>query len=115
MTDEIRVVNPETGGEKGSKPVRFDLLPVEALTEVARHYGVGAAKYEDHNWRRGYAWSLSFAALQRHAWAFWGGEDLDEETQTHHLAAVCFHAMALMTWGFEHPELDDRRPWVDPT
>ncbi len=105
---EIRVVDPETGGEKGSKPARFDLLPGGALAIVAAHYAVGADKYDDHNWRRGYAWSLSFAAMQRHAWAFWSGEDDDPETGTPHMAAVVFHALALLTYMDEGAGRDDR-------
>lgn len=46
--------------------------------------------------------------MQRHAWAFWNGETYDPETGSHHLAAVCFHAMAMMEWTETHPELDDR-------
>lgn len=108
MTDEVRVVNDTTGGEKGSKLERFDLIPTGPLTALARHYGLGSRKYEDRNWERGYDWSLSFAAMQRHAWAFWGGEDLDPETGDSHLAAVAWHAFALMEWATTHPELDDR-------
>lgn len=107
-TTEVRVVDPATGGAKGSKLARFDLLPAEALTLVAEHFGRGAEKYEDRNWERGYKWSLSFAAMQRHAWAFWGGESLDPETQSHHLAAVVFHALALMTYESRDAGTDDR-------
>src|SRR5512146_2965093 len=88
---EVRVVDPNTGGEKGSKLARFDLLPVLPLTELAEHFGRGAKKYADRNWERGYKWSLSFAALMRHAWAFWGGEDIDPETGTPHIIAVAWH------------------------
>lgn len=105
---EVRVTDPTTGGEKGQKLARFDLLPPEALWQVAEHFGRGAEKYDDRNWERGYAYSLSFAAMQRHAWAYWGGEDIDPETGSHHLAAVVFHALAQMTWAKTHPELDDR-------
>lgn len=109
MTDvEIRTVNSLTGGEKGVKPARFDLLPAGPLTAVATHYGIGATKYEDRNWERGYEWSKSFGALMRHAWAFWGGEDLDPETGSPHLAAVVFHALAMLEWASTHPEMDDR-------
>ena len=104
---EIRLVSP-TGGEKGSKLARFDLIPADALRQVAEHYGRGAKKYDDHNWRKGYDWHLSFAAMQRHAWQFWNGEDIDEETDSPHLAAVAFHALSLLTFMAEHPEFDDR-------
>ena len=98
--DEVRVTDPVTGGQKGQKLARFDLIPPFPLTKVAEHYGIGARKYDDRNWEKSYDWGLSFAALMRHAWAFWAGESIDPETQGHHLAAVVFHAFALME--FEH-------------
>lgn len=106
--EEVRVVNEKTGGAKGSKLARFDLIPAEALRKVAVHYGIGAAKYQPWNWRRGYDWSLSLAALERHLNAFKAREDIDEETNSPHMAAVAFHALALLTFMDEHPELDDR-------
>lgn len=107
MTEE-RIVNPDTGGEKGSKLARFDLIPARPLWALARHYGRGAQKYEDRNWERGYKWSLSFAAMMRHAWLFWSGEDYDKETGSHHLVAVAWHAFAILEWVQAHPEMDDR-------
>jgi hypothetical protein len=97
-TGEVRVVDPETGGEKGSKLARFDLIPHEALTALAEHFGRGAEKYEDRNWERGYDWALTFAALNRHLWAWWGGEDLDPETGSPHMAAVAWHAFVALTF-----------------
>lgn len=108
MTNEIRVTNKATGGEKGSKDERYDLLPWQELNEVARLYGKGAEKYAPRNWERGYDWSLSFASLIRHATQFWNGESYDEETGCHHLSSVIFHAFALMQFERTHPELDDR-------
>lgn len=105
---EVRIVNESTGGEKGSKPARFDLLPWEELWEVAELYGAGAEKYAPRNWELGYDWSLSFASLHRHLALFWGGESYDEETKAHHLTSVIFHALALMQFEKTHPELDDR-------
>lgn len=104
---ETRSVS-STGAEKGVKDERHDLIPPEALSILARHYGAGARKYSDHNWRRGYEWSKSYAALQRHATAFWSGEDIDEETGSPHMAAVAFHAFTLLMFMVEHPEFDDR-------
>ena len=106
--EEIRITDPETGGQKGQKLERYDLIPTQPLKEVARHYGIGAQKYEIRNWEKGYQWSLSYAALQRHANAYWGGEDNDQETGSHHLTAVIFHALALLEFKTTHPEKDDR-------
>lgn len=104
---EVRSVSA-TGGEKGTKDERFDLIPPEALAKVARHFGVGARKYAAHNWRRGYEWSKSYAALQRHATQFWAGEDVDAETGSPHMAAVAFHALALLVFMDEQRVFDDR-------
>lgn len=105
---ETRVVDPKTGGAKGSKPEQYALIPVGPLAAVARVYGFGATKYEDRNWERGYAWSLSYSALQRHVNAFWGGQDVDPESGESHLAHAAFHCLAMMEWVKTHPEKDDR-------
>lgn len=104
---EVRTTS-STGGEKGVKLARFDLIPPRPLWMLAEHYGRGASKYDDHQWRRGYEFSKSFAALQRHAWAWWSGEENDPELGSHHLVAVLWHAMALLEFGIEHPAHDDR-------
>lgn len=109
-TGETRYTDPETGGAKGNKLARFDLIPADPLWQVAECYGRGALKYADRNWERGYPWHLSFAAMQRHANLFWAGEDRDPESGSHHLAAVVFHALALIEFGDTHPEKDDRPP-----
>lgn len=113
-TEEVRSVS-STGGAKGTKLARYDLIPVGPLRQVAEHYGKGAAKYADHNWRRGYEWSKSYAALMRHATQFWSGEDVDEETGSHHMAAVAFHALALLEYAETHPDFDDRYEAQRPT
>lgn len=53
MADEVRTTS-STGGEKGQKLERFDLIPPGPLTTLAQLYGKGALKYADHNWARGY-------------------------------------------------------------
>lgn len=117
---EVRQTS-ESGAQKGSKLARYDMIPADALDELARHYGKGAEKYaafdsgdglgKIDNWRRGYDWSLSYAALQRHAWAFWNREDIDEETGSKHLIAAAWHCLTMAHW-MNNPELaqkyDDR-------
>lgn len=105
---ETRVVDTDTGGEKGSKLARFDLIPATPLRLIAEHYGRGAEKYEDRNWELGYVWSLSYAAMMRHINAWWDKEDIDPETGSHHLAAAAWHCLALLEWFETHPEKDDR-------
>lgn len=104
---EVRTES-STGGQKGVKPERMSLIPVEALEIMGRLYGFGEGKYAAHNWRKGYEWSKSYDSLQRHAGAFWRGEDFDEETGLPHLAGVVFHAFTLMIFMEEQPGFDDR-------
>lgn len=106
-SSEVRMVS-STGAEKGSKIERYDLIPAEPLRLLAQHFGQGAKKYADRNWEAGYDWSLSFAALMRHAWAFWGGEDIDAETGTPHIVAAAWHCFALAEYKNTHPEFDNR-------
>lgn len=104
---EVRSVS-STGGEKGVKLARFDLIPPGALEELAKHYGRGARKYDDNNWRRGYEWGKSFAAAMRHMWAFWRGEDIDPETGTPHVIAAAWHMFSLYEFMQEFPQFDTR-------
>ena len=106
-TTEVRTFS-STGGAKGVKIARYDLIPAAPLYELACLYGVGALKYDERNFEAGYEWSKSFGAMQRHAWLFWNGEDIDPETGCHHLASVVWNAMALMLFTQTHTELDDR-------
>jgi hypothetical protein len=106
--EETRVTDDDTGGQKGSKLARFDLISVLAQVEEAKVYGRGAQKYEDNNWRRGYAWSLSYAALLRHLAAFWAGEDRDPETGLLHLAHARWHTGVLIEFMLRELGSDDR-------
>lgn len=65
---------------------RFDLVPFAAIGEIADVLAYGAEKYSANNWCRGTAWSRYYAALCRHLFAWWGGEDRDPETGFSHLA-----------------------------
>ena len=112
MTEEIRSVS-STGGEKGVKLERYDLIPEYPLRTLATLYGRGAEKYDARNWERGYEWSKSYAAMQRHAHAFWDGEDIDAEMDLPHLAAVAWHAFALLEFAKRHPKFDDRPDWSE--
>jgi len=93
---EVRVTDPLTGGEKGTKAEAFGLIPMHPLREVARVYGYGATKYSEQNWRKGYKWTLSVSALFRHITSFLIGESVDPESGIHHLAHATFHLLLLM-------------------
>lgn len=108
-TTEIRIIDPVTGGEKGEKLARFDLLPPEPMWLIAEVFGRGAKKYADRNWEKGYRWGLSVGALQRHLHLWLQGEDTDTETGAHHLAQVAWHAIVLLTFTLRNIGTDDVR------
>ena len=96
-------------GRKDDKgKLRFDLIPVEPLEQLANVYTFGATKYADHNWRKGIVFSRIFGAIMRHMWAFWRGEDNDKESGLSHLAHACWGTMTLMEFMRNRKDLDDR-------
>lgn len=119
MTDYSEYETPvtsSTGGVKNRKLARYDLIPAGPLRRLAEQYGRGAEKYGDRNWEKGYQWSLSYAACQRHLNKFWAGQDWDEEfPDAHHLDAAMFHLMAMREFVDRHPGFDDRPHHTTPT
>ena len=109
LAGETRYTDPATGGQKGEKLARFDLLPPDILWELAEHYGKGARKYADRNMEKGYPWSKSYTACQRHLNAFWNGEDIDAETGSLHLISAAWHCFT-MAWFYRHKVGTDNRP-----
>jgi len=111
--NEVRVRDPRTGGEKGSKPERQDLIPPEPIRELALVYGFGANKYAPDNYRKGYSWRLSIGALLRHFHAWNRGERTDPETGLQHLAHVMWHCICLMEFERLGLGTDDRYSTID--
>ena len=79
------------GGQRhNTGKLQWHLLPLELIEETIRVMMFGATKYEKFNWKRGFDYSSVLDCLQRHIEAFKKGEDIDKESNCHHLAhAVC--------------------------
>jgi hypothetical protein len=88
--------------------LRFDLIPTYPLEWTAEVYTIGSFKYDDNNWRKGMKWGRIFAAMLRHAWAWWRGEDRDPVDKQKHLASVVWCAMTLMEYERTQVGEDDR-------
>lgn len=89
---------------------RYELLPPEFLEAVASILTFGAQKYADRNWERGIKYSRVFGALMRHLWAWWRGNNLDDETGKSHLwHAGCCLAF-LITYETRNMSGFDDRP-----
>lgn len=109
---ETIITDPETGGMKGQKLPQHGAIEPLALLEVAKVAGYGTMKYDRYNYLKGFKWSLSYDALQRHLHLFWSGQDKDEESGLYHLAHACWHCLALISYSLYHLGTDDR--WKPP-
>lgn len=97
------------GDRFNTDKARMDLLPWDALEELAKHYGVGAKKYSDRNWEKGLHWNKGcMASLLRHVAAWSRGEDIDPENGQHHDVAILWNAIALVTFRLRGTGIDDR-------
>lgn len=88
--------------------LRLDLIPPEAMRELAKVLTFGAGKYGDRNWEAGITWGRVYAALQRHLLAWWSREGGDDETGLSHLSHALCCATFLATYEARGKGLDDR-------
>lgn len=109
-TQETRIVDPDTGGEKGQKLCQMGAMDPMSFMEVGKVAGFGATKYARYNFAKGYRWSLSYDAMQRHLMLFWNGEDRDKESGLLHLAHAAWHCLTLITFYLRNKGTDDRFP-----
>lgn len=97
------------GGRKDDAgKARYDLIPPEALEALALLYGTGAQRYGDRNWEKGMSYGRPFAAMMRHAWAWWRGEKFDPKDGQHHLSSVAWNAFTLYMYELRQIGKDDR-------
>jgi hypothetical protein len=120
----MSALDTQAGYKHDTEKLRYDLIPPEAMEELAKVLTHGATKYEDHNWARGIKWSRVFAALMRHMWSWWKGENADPETGYSHLSHALCNIVFLVTYEQRKmKQFDDRfvgpmyraeiRPWDD--
>jgi len=107
VSNEERVTS-ETGGQKGRKLAELGGIDPQALLTLAEVSGMGTRKYSAFNYLKGYDWSLSFNAMQRHALAFWAGQDNDDESGLPHVAHAAWHCLALLAFLQREIGTDDR-------
>lgn len=88
--------------------VPLNLLPPRPLVEIAQVLDYGQRKYAAWNWSKGIPASRLYAALLRHLFAWWAGEDNDRETGLSHLAHAGCCLLFLADQRHRRPDLDDR-------
>ncbi len=108
-TQPVAPTPPDQTLKLDAGKARVDLLPTRPLLAVASVLAFGAEKYTAHGWRRGILYSRCYAAVLRHLWSWWRGENLDPESGLPHLA----HAACALLFLLEYSQspgstLDDR-------
>jgi hypothetical protein len=96
------------GTKFDSGKLRLDLIPIGPLVNLVLTYMIGSVRYEDYNWRKGMKWSRIYAAMLRHLFAWWVGEEFDQDTGQPHLGSVAWGAFTLLEYQRSHKEFDDR-------
>lgn len=90
--------------------LRYDLIPPDALDALARVYTKGATVYGDRNWEQGISYCRIFAALMRHCWAWFRGEENDPDDGLHHMAHAAWNCMTLLAYSMRGMKSFDDRP-----
>lgn len=88
--------------------LRFDLVNPYAHKDLVKVLTLGANKYFDRNWEKGFSWSSVIASLKRHLNALEAGEDYDNESGLLHISHVAANAHFLNTFYYIFPQGDDR-------
>lgn len=92
--------------DDGKSP--YELLAPELLEGLSIVLGKGARKYSKRNWEKGMQWGRVFGACMRHMWAWWRGENIDNETGLSHLWHASCCIMFLVAYEQRGVGEDDR-------
>lgn len=108
MSEERRIVDPDTGGEKGAKDCELGFVDPLALEVLGKIASYGGQKYDAFNYLKGTKWTLMINAAYRHFLAMQQGEDLDPESGLPHAAHFAWHGLALTSFYMRELGTDDR-------
>lgn len=92
--------------------VRTDLLPTDALLEIAQIMTDGAKKYGAHSWEQGTKWSEIYAAALRHLFDYWKGQDRDKESGSLTIAHAACNCLFLLAYELRGIGVDDRKKLI---
>lgn len=89
MTTQLKAVKHDKG------KLRYDLIPVEPLEDLAKVFTMGAGKYGDDNWKLGLSVDRLYAAVERHLSERRKGFLRDTESGLPHTAHAMWGCMAI--------------------
>lgn len=98
----------EKGKKFDSEKPSYTIIPVEALTDMAKAFQHGAKKYGKHNFKAGIEYTRLADAAMRHITQFINGENLDSESNETHIGHA-LASLAMLAYMYHNKkELDDR-------
>jgi hypothetical protein len=107
IIDEKKQITEEalaSGFKADAGKSRVDLIPPDVLLELGNLYGMGAKKYSDDNWKLGMDYKRVYAAMLRHIYKWWAGEEIDMVDGQHHLDSVLWCAATLRYYMLHYDE-----------
>lgn len=73
--------------------LRWSLVDFESIEEMVKVLEFGATKYTPGNWKKGLNREEVLESLQRHLIQLFSGQEVDEESQSHHMGHILCNAM----------------------
>lgn len=111
--EEVKDTNPKDS--VGTKKTAISCLPIRVLWRVGLAMMEGALKYGRFNYRAaGVRASVYFdAAVGRHLFSWWEGQDVDADSGLHHIDKAIAGLMVLRDSMLQGNWVDDRPPRQD--
>jgi len=110
MIGDINSTEKGTGARYNDGKPDYSLIPMHLLADTARVFEYGSRKYAPYNWAKGMKWSVPYACLMRHAFAWWRGEQNDAESGLPHTAHMMCNLLMIVHYQHSYNEGDDRPP-----
>lgn len=112
MTEEKAGLLSKSANPKrryGDSKVPLWIVPVRAIILCAKVLWHGAVKYGPFNWRKEpISYTTYMAAIQRHLFAWYDGEEIDPESGLPHMAHVMSNAALFLDAQTCGQAIDDR-------
>lgn len=105
---DINGTEKGTGARYNADKPDYSLIPMHLLEGCAKVFMYGEKKYSRNNWMRGMAWSVPFACLMRHAFAWFRGEEFDPESKLPHTSHMLCNLLMIIHFESFYPDGDDR-------
>ena len=99
-----------TGARYNSGKAEYSQIPLHLLEGAAKVFMYGEKKYAKFNWMKGMNWSVPYDCLMRHMFAWYRGEEADQESLESHLDHAIANLLMLKLYAQTYKEGDNRPP-----